>query len=104
MYPKLSELVVLLIVGGIVGTLVGRIVRWQKQGFGPWTNLGIGMIGALIGGFLFRLFHIDLKLPKIEITLEDLVAAFFGSLLFLVGIWIFRVWRSFRPGHKDKPS
>jgi hypothetical protein len=35
------------------------------------------MLGALVGGFLFRLFHIDLGLGEIKITFEDLISPFF---------------------------
>jgi uncharacterized membrane protein YeaQ/YmgE (transglycosylase-associated protein family) len=43
--------------------------------------MGVGMLGALVGGFLFRLFYIDLGLGEIKITFEDLISAFVGSLL-----------------------
>jgi uncharacterized membrane protein YeaQ/YmgE (transglycosylase-associated protein family) len=46
------------------------------------------LVGALIGGGLFKLFHIDLGLGEIKITFEDLIAAFVGSLLFIVLWWL----------------
>ena len=46
-----------------------------------WTNLLIGMAGAVIGGELFRLFRIDFGLGELKVTFEDLIAAFLGSLL-----------------------
>jgi uncharacterized membrane protein YeaQ/YmgE (transglycosylase-associated protein family) len=60
----------------------------KKEGLGRWTNLGVGLVGALIGGGLFKLFHIDLGLGEIKITFEDLIAAFVGSLLFIVLWWL----------------
>ncbi len=57
------------------------------------------MAGALIGGTLFRLFKIDLGLGEIAITLEDLVAAFIGSLLFLGVVWLIR--RQRKPGAQE---
>jgi uncharacterized membrane protein YeaQ/YmgE (transglycosylase-associated protein family) len=83
-----SQLIVWLIVGGLVGTLVGRLVTFKKEGLGFWTNLGVGMIGALIGGLLFRIFHIDLGLGEIKVSFEELIAAFLGSLLFVVVWWL----------------
>ena len=58
--------------------------------------MGIGMIGALVGGFLFWLFHIDLHLAEIKITFEDLISAFVGSLLCII------VWRLIRRGAEKK--
>ena len=89
----ISQLIVWLIVGGLVGTLVGRLVTFKKEGFGFWTNLGIGMIGALIGGLFFRIFHIDLGLGEIKVSFEELIAAFLGSLLFVVVWWLVRKFR-----------
>ena len=89
----ISQLIVWLIVGGLVGTLVGRLVTFKKEGFGFWTNLGIGMIGALIGGLFFRIFHIDLGLGEIKVSFEELIAAFLGSLLFIIVWWLVRKFR-----------
>ena len=43
----IAELVAWLIAGGLAGSLVGMVVKRQKEGFGHWINLGIGMVGAL---------------------------------------------------------
>ncbi|MEI8373339.1 MAG: GlsB/YeaQ/YmgE family stress response membrane protein [Planctomycetota bacterium] len=83
-----SQLVVWLIVGGLAGTLVGRLVTFKKEGLGFWTNLGVGMVGALIGGMVFRIFNIDLGLGEIRVSLGELIAAFLGSLLFVVMWWL----------------
>jgi len=45
-----AQIIVWLIVGLLGGTLAGVVVRWQRKGFGWWTNLGIGLVGALVGG------------------------------------------------------
>lgn len=82
----LGQFIVWLIVGALAGTLVGRLITFKKEGLGRWTNLGVGMVGALIGGLLFRLFNIDLGLGEIKVTFEDLIAAVIGSLLF-AGVW-----------------
>jgi uncharacterized membrane protein YeaQ/YmgE (transglycosylase-associated protein family) len=78
---SIGEIIVWLIIGALAGTLAGRLVTFTKRGFGPWINMGVGMLGALVGGFLFRLFHIDLGLGEIKITFEDLISAFVGSLV-----------------------
>jgi uncharacterized membrane protein YeaQ/YmgE (transglycosylase-associated protein family) len=84
----IGKILVWLIIGALAGTLAGRLVTFSKQGLGFWTNLIMGMAGALVGGVLFWMFRIDLGLGEIKITGEDLVSAFVGSLL-CVGAWKF---------------
>ena len=86
----MTQIIVWLIVGAIAGSLAGLIVKRTKQGFGWFTNLGIGLVGALIGGLLFRLFGIDLGLGAISVSLEDIVAALLGSIVFLIVLRLIR--------------
>jgi len=79
-----TQVLVWLVVGGLVGSLVGMLIKRSKQGFGRRGNLVVGLFGALIGGSLFELFDIDLGLGNISVSLEDLVAAFVGALIFLI--------------------
>lgn len=86
----MDQIIVWLVVGAIAGTLIGAIVKRSKKGFGAATNLGIGLVGALIGGLLFRLLDLDLGLGKVSVSLEDIVAATVGSILFLLILRLFR--------------
>ena len=85
----LAQLIVWLVIGVIAGWLVGTVV-----GLGRWTGLGIGLVGALIGGLIFRLLGIWPGLDAIAISLRDIVAAFLGSLVFLLLLWLVRTSRS----------
>jgi uncharacterized membrane protein YeaQ/YmgE (transglycosylase-associated protein family) len=89
----LSQIIVWLIIGAAGGTLAGALVHWQRTGFGWWSNLGIGLVGALVGGLLFRLFGILPGLENISISLRDVVSAFTGSILFLAGLWAWQRWQ-----------
>lgn len=93
-----GEIIVWLIVGALAGTLAGRLMTFSKRGFGFWSNMCIGMLGALVGGFLFWLFHINLGFSEIRITFEDLISAFVGSVLCII------VWRLIRRGADKKPE
>jgi uncharacterized membrane protein YeaQ/YmgE (transglycosylase-associated protein family) len=84
---NIGQIIVWIIVGGFAGTLAGRAVTFKKQGLGRWGNLLVGMIGAVIGGELFKLFRIDLGLGELKVTFEDLIAAFLGSLLVILLWW-----------------
>lgn len=89
----LSKIIVWLIIGAVGGTLAGALVRWKRVGFGWWTNLGIGLVGALVGGLLFQLLGILPGLEQIAISLRDIVSAFVGSILFLLGVWLWQRWK-----------
>jgi uncharacterized membrane protein YeaQ/YmgE (transglycosylase-associated protein family) len=78
---NIGQIIVWIVVGGFAGTLAGRAVTLKKEGLGRWANLVVGMIGAVIGGELFKLFRIDFGLGELKVTFEDLIAAFLGSLL-----------------------
>ena len=90
-----AQIIVWLIVGLIGGTLAGVVVRWQREGFGWWTNLGIGLVGALVGGLIFRLFNILPGLDAISISMRDLASAVIGSFLFLIAL---RAWHKYSGG------
>ena len=99
----LGPILVWLIVGGFAGTLAGRLVTLKKEGLGRWTNIGVGLVGALIGGGLFKVFHIDLGLGEIKITFEDLIAAFTGSLVFVIAWWAISWYAGGRKKSVEQP-
>ncbi len=88
MNVTVSQIIVWLIVGALAGTLTGVVVKRTKKGFGVFTNLGVGLMGALIGGSIIRAFKIDLGWGDLAISLQDLLAAFLGSLIFLWLVWL----------------
>ena len=89
-----SLIVVWLIVGALAGSLAGMAVKRSKEGFGIVANIGIGLVGALVGGFFFKIFNINLGLKDIVFSFEDLVAAFLGSLVFLLVLWTVHKFRT----------
>jgi uncharacterized membrane protein YeaQ/YmgE (transglycosylase-associated protein family) len=89
--PSLDQIVVWIVVGLLGGSLAGLIITWDRKGFGLLRNLAVGLAGALIGGFIFRMLGLLPGLDKFAISLRDVVAAVVGSLLVLTGVWF---WRS----------
>lgn len=83
----LDHVIVWIIIGVIGGGLAGLTIKWDKRGFGLLRNLAVGLAGAVVGGLLFRWFQILPGLDNIAISLRDVVAAFVGSLIVLVGLW-----------------
>ena len=88
-----DHLIVWIVVGLIGGGLAGALTTWERGGFGLFRNLGLGLVGALVGGLFFRVFGIWPGLDKIAISLRDVMAAFAGSLVVLAALWI---WRKFK--------
>lgn len=82
---NLSQIISIVVVGVVAGSLVGSLVTRKREGFGHALNLLLGVVGALIGSGLFNLLNIHLGLGSIAVSLEDLVVAFVGALI-LFGI------------------
>jgi len=51
-----DSLIMVLVIGALAGWLAGKILK--GQGFGVAINIVVGIIGAVIGGFLFGLLGI----------------------------------------------
>ena len=50
------DIVVFLLIGLLAGWLAGKIMK--GRGFGLFGNLAVGVVGALLGGLLFKLMGI----------------------------------------------
>lgn len=72
------EIVYFLLIGGVAGWLAGLFMK--GRGFGILGNIVVGVIGALLGGFLFRL----LGLSADGSLLGTLVVSFVGAVVLLV--------------------
>ncbi len=88
--PSLSQLIVWIVVGLLGGTLAGLLIKRDRKGFGLIRNLGLGLVGAFVGGLLFRLLGLFPELDKYAISLRDVVAAVVGSLLVLAALWLWQ--------------
>jgi uncharacterized membrane protein YeaQ/YmgE (transglycosylase-associated protein family) len=88
--PTWTTIISWLIIGALAGSLTSNIMGRAKRGHSRLSNLGVGLIGALIGGAIFQLFNVDLALGQISVSLQDLLAALLGSLLFLGGLRLYK--------------
>jgi uncharacterized membrane protein YeaQ/YmgE (transglycosylase-associated protein family) len=55
------NIVFLLLIGGIAGWLAGKIMK--GRGLGLWANMGIGVVGALLGGAVLGQLGIEMHGP-----------------------------------------
>ncbi len=70
------------VIGLIAGFLAG-IIR-KGRGFGLVGNLIVGIGGAVVGGYLFRLIRISIYNPTVTIIIAATVGALI--LLWLIGL------------------
>src|SRR6478672_3498340 len=100
---NIGQIIVWVIVGGFAGTLAGRVVTFKRAGLGFWTNLLVGMAGAVIGGEAFSLFRINFRLGDLNVSFEDLIAAFLGSLLVILA-WRIIARNRAKGARKNSPN
>ena len=81
-----ADVITWLLVGLLAGPLAGMLVKGSKAGFGRLGNLGVGLVGALVGGVVFTWVPVLRPLAAISVDLEDVVAALVGCLLFLLAL------------------
>ena len=80
--PSVDQFIVWIIVGLLGGSLAGLIIRRERKGFGILRNLGLGLVGALVGGLLFRVLGLFPRLGNVAISISILRPAAFGPFLY----------------------
>jgi len=73
-----------IILGGVVGWLAGNLMR--GGGFGLLVNIIVGIIGAVIGGWVFDLLGISTSIGLIG----NFITALVGAVLLL---WIISLFK-----------
>lgn len=76
----LMNLLIWAIIGLIAGWLAGEFTK--GSGFGVVGNIVVGLVGALIGGFLAQaLFGVD---ATTGLNITTIITAFIGAVLFVM--------------------
>lgn len=65
-----------ILIGIVAGWIAGELTK--GSGFGLLGNLVVGLVGALVGGFLFDIFNVSAGG-----TIGQIVMSVIGALLFL---------------------
>ena len=68
-----------IILGLIAGFIGSKIV--DKQGQGLWLNIALGIVGALVGGFLFTFFGAS---GVTGLNLYSMIVAIVGAIVVLL--------------------
>lgn len=73
-----------IVIGLAAGWLAGQVMKTGSS-FGVFGDLVVGVIGALIGGVLFR----KLGISVVGGLLESLIVATIGAMVLLFGLRLF---------------
>lgn len=68
-----------IILGLIAGFIGGKIVNREGQGF--WLDIALGIIGAIVGGFLFSFFGAS---GVTGLNIWSMIVAIVGSIVVLL--------------------
>ena len=82
LFPSGMDILTWLIVGLIAGVLAGLVVG----GYGILADIVIGIVGAFLGGFIFRALDISTPFGGLAGTI---FVAFIGAIVLLVILHLF---------------
>lgn len=71
-------------VGVLAGTLAAMVFTRRETGFGHLANLGVGLLGALIGGFVLGVMPFRVDMGSLAIGVNELIASVAGSVVLLI--------------------
>ncbi|MEO0445563.1 MAG: GlsB/YeaQ/YmgE family stress response membrane protein [Verrucomicrobiota bacterium] len=80
----MNNLMDLLLVGVVTGMIIGLMPG--GRGFSQVRSILIGMVGAILGSFVYQQFlvgRLKLGLPSVTLSLNQLVIALLGAALLL---------------------
>jgi len=78
-----------IIVGGILGWLASLVMRTDAQQ-GLFLNIVVGIIGALLGGWLLAPFVGTRTINQNDFSLSSLIVSFLGAVILLAIVNLFR--------------
>jgi uncharacterized membrane protein YeaQ/YmgE (transglycosylase-associated protein family) len=67
----------------IIGWIILGLIAGYKEGQGFWLNIALGIVGALVGGFLFELFGGS---GVTGVNIYSMIVAIIGSVVVL---WLY---------------
>lgn len=83
------NIILILIVGGILGWLASLVMRTDAQQ-GIFLNVVVGIVGALVAGFLVTPLIGGAPITQGAFDITSLVASFLGAVILLAVVNLFR--------------
>jgi uncharacterized membrane protein YeaQ/YmgE (transglycosylase-associated protein family) len=78
-----------IVVGGILGWLASMLMRTDAEQ-GPFLNIVVGIIGAVLGGWLISPLVGSGTINQGDFSLSGLVVSFLGAVILLAIVNLFR--------------
>jgi len=85
----LMGLIILLVVGGVIGWLASIIMRTDGQQ-GIFLNIVVGIVGALVAGFLVTPLIGGAPITSGVISIQSILVSLLGAIVLLAIINLFR--------------
>ncbi len=82
-------LILIIVVGGIIGWLASIVMRTDAQQ-GLLLNIVVGIVGALLGGFLLSGLIGGAPITSGQFDVKSLLVSFLGAVILLAIINLFR--------------
>lgn len=83
------NLILIIIIGGILGWLASKVMRTDAQQ-GIFLNIVVGVIGALLAGFLINPLIGGGTITQGDFSISALIVSFLGALVLLAIFNLFR--------------
>ena len=83
------NLILIIIIGGILGWLASKVMRTDAQQ-GIFLNIVVGVIGALLAGFLINPLIGGGTITQGDFSISALIVSFLGALVLLAIVNLFR--------------
>jgi uncharacterized membrane protein YeaQ/YmgE (transglycosylase-associated protein family) len=83
------NLILIIIIGGILGWLASMVMRTDAQQ-GIFLNIVVGVVGALLAGFLINPLIGGGTITQGDFSISALVVSFLGAVVLLAIINLFR--------------
>ena len=79
----MSSLLWFLIIGAVIGFIAGLIMR--GSGFGIFGNMVVGIIGSVLGSYIFDYFNVSLGTGLLGYIITGVIGSV--VLLFIIGLF-----------------
>ena len=83
------NLIIILIVGGLIGWVASKVMGTDPQQ-GILLNVIVGIVGALLGGFLFGLLGLGGSILDEGLNIGSILVSLIGAIVL---IWIVKMVR-----------
>lgn len=83
------NLILIIIIGGILGWLASKVMRTDAQQ-GIFLNIIVGVVGALLAGFLLNPLIGGGNIMAGDFSSSGLIVSFLGALVLLAIVNLFR--------------